>query len=303
MATTKHTRRKREYVDLTGRRFGKLFVVRRVGRDGKYQWWECRCNCGRIRTIYTARLTCGAMTSCGCSHKPVRIGRENLTGQQFGRWTVIGTAAEKGPGWKWLCRCECGTTALRSAYSLIRGHSRSCGCYRNEVTGNRTRTHGMTETAEYAIWQGIKRRCLNPNEEAYPNYGGRGIIICDRWRDSFGAFLEDMGPRPGPEYSVDRFPDNDGNYEPGNCRWATGSQQMRNTRLTRWVEAFGVRLPLQTWAEWADVPAGTIASRLDHLNWSPEWAVWLPSADGLGKGSLPERIASIESLRAIAATA
>ena len=90
----------------------------------------------------------------------------------------------------------------------------------------------MTETLTYKIWENMIQRCANPNHTAWEWYGGRGIQVCDRWRDSFLAFLEDMGPRPGPELSIDRI-DNDGNYEPGNCRWATQNQQVRNSRRNR----------------------------------------------------------------------
>jgi len=88
------------------------------------------------------------------------------------------------------------------------------------------------KSAEYHVWEGIKQRCLNPNRRGYEYWGGRGITICERWLD-FENFYADMGPRPGAGYSIDRYPDNDGNYEPGNCRWATASEQQRNTRRRR----------------------------------------------------------------------
>jgi hypothetical protein len=149
-------------------------------------------------------------------------------GDRFGRLTTVeDLGVEPGKGRIWRCRCDCGNEVSVPAKQL-KYKQRSCGC----IT---TRTHGRSRDAgsknlspTYAIWAQVIQRCTNPKSSAWKWYGARGITVCDRWRYSFSAFLEDMGERP-EGLSIDRI-DNDGNYEPGNCRWATKSQQNANRR-------------------------------------------------------------------------
>lgn len=122
--------------------------------------------------------------------------------------------------------------------------------------------HGMTGTPEYNTWYGMLARCRNPNHVGYPDYGGRGITVCKRWEDSFEAFYSDMGPRPTPEHSIDRWPNKDGNYEPGNCRWATPTEQARNTSKTVFLTFKGERLPLAELSERTGVSRMLIKYRL-----------------------------------------
>lgn len=152
-------------------------------------------------------------------------------GDRHGRLTAISQAGRtKAGGVVWLFRCDCGTETAISA-SRVRDKdepTRSCGCLKREHDA-KLRLHGLTDTPEHKAWMGMRARCYNPNHQSYKNYGGRGITVCDRWRDSFHSFLEDMGPRPADHLSLDRR-DNDRGYEPGNCRWATDLQQNRNRR-------------------------------------------------------------------------
>jgi len=157
-----------------------------------------------------------------------------LTDKQFGRWLVVARGDNSLQGkTQWLCQCVCGEFSLVLGTSLTRGFSQSCGCLSIEKTSKRNATHGATKSNKdksiYNIWCTMKARCSNPNSHKYKSYGGRGIRVCDRWRDSFENFLNDMGERPGKGYSIDRI-DNDGNYEPGNCHWATAKEQRLNQR-------------------------------------------------------------------------
>jgi hypothetical protein len=119
----------------------------------------------------------------------------------------------------------------------------SCGCIGN----NAKKKHGMCTTPEYRAWHAMQKRCKS--KQFQKNYGDRNITVCQRWRDSFENFFADVGPRPSPDHSIDRFPNNDGNYEPGNVRWATWAEQIRNRRVTIMLTAFGRTMPLATWLE------------------------------------------------------
>jgi hypothetical protein len=184
----------------------------------------------------------------------------NLKGKRFGRLLVVEkTHIPNAHNAMWKCQCDCGNATVAAAANIGRT-TFSCGCLAKETAaallrGNTyTRTHNQSHTPEHDAWGRMQQRCYNPNDHKYPIYGARGITICQRWLDSFENFYADMGPRPSPKHSIDRYPNNDGNYEPENCRWATNPQQSRNKRTNNWITIEGVTLCLVDWCDRLGIP-------------------------------------------------
>lgn len=177
----------------------------------------------------------------------------DLTGKVFNKWTVIqeSKVQKKDSCILWTCVCECGTVKDVRGDQLKQGLSNSCGCYKIEKA-KAAIIHGASRRSgalkEYAAWQSMKARCYNPNFDQYYDYGGRGITVCERWLNSFENFFADMGKRPSPKHSLDRFPDTNGNYGPSNCRWATKKEQNSNTRANHFLEYKGRRMIITDWA-------------------------------------------------------
>lgn len=176
--------------------------------------------------------------------------RIDLTGQKFGRLTVIEVSHFERHHLRWKCLCECGNTAIVTTNGLRSGKSNSCGCYmidRIKETNSKQGGHSANENkATYTSWRSAISRCYNKNHPKYKDYGARGIIMCDRWLNSFENFLADMGRKPENK-TIDRFPDNNGIYELSNCRWATIWEQQKNLRSNVWYEHDGKRMIMADW--------------------------------------------------------
>lgn len=200
----------------------------------------------------------------------------DITGNKYNRLTAV----EHKGGRKWLFRCDCGEQVITSGADVRNGKTKSCGCYNREALVARNTTHGKTNHFMFGAWRDLKQRCYNPKNEAYPNYGGRGITVCDRWLESFENFLADMGERPEGK-SIDRI-DNDKGYEPSNCRWATRVEQANNTRRNTYIEVDGLILLKKGWAEKMGISIYTINKRLDR-GWPPHLAVTKPASEGVSQ--------------------
>lgn len=171
--------------------------------------------------------------------------RIELAGQRFERLLVI----EKAPSTtvtRWHCVCNCGESRVVATFNLIKGRAKSCGCLQKEITSRRSTTHGLTKSGAWKSWRAMWSRCTVVTNGSYPNYGGRGIAVCDRWK-SFENFYADMGDRPAG-MTLDRHPHADGNYEPGNCRWAGKEAQDTNKRTNVYVTWNGRTLTYSQWA-------------------------------------------------------
>lgn len=187
-------------------------------------------------------------------------------GQVFNSFTTI-RPEKLGHRSGWLCRCECGVEKVVYSQKLTSGLYKSCGCKRAENISKAVTRHGMTSRgnmpSEYSVWRGIKTRCLNPKTRHYSRYGGRGIKICDEWKNDFEAFYKSVGPRPSKHHTIDRI-DNDGDYEPSNVRWATSMQQGRNKSTNVMVEMNGRMVTLAEVSQETGIGYSTLYYRLKN---------------------------------------
>lgn len=268
---------------LSGVRFGRWVVLKEGQRRGYAIYWLCRCDCGVEREIYGNGLKAGASLSCGClkadrTRQTAIEKSEVRAGGKWGRWTVLSDVPSRR--FYRMCRCECGVEREVVLSALLSGRSRSCGCAqgkRQRTTRRQFSQHGMTGTPTWLSWIGMIQRCTDPNHESYKHYGGKDINVCERWK-AFENFLADMGERP-EGLTLDRK-DGTRGYDPGNCRWATRTEQVLNRtgvehRLggtRRLLTHEGATLNMTEWAERQGVGRVTIFARL-RRGWTTEEAL------------------------------
>lgn len=212
----------------------------------------------------------------------------DLTGSKFGRWTVIRyEGINKLHRSMWMCRCECGTEKVIAGYSLTRGGTKSCGCLAKELVIDRNKkrfTHKMSKSRLYEIWALIKQRCYNKKNKDYKSYGGRGIAMCDEWKKDFISFFDwSMANGYNPKLTIDRV-NNNGNYSPDNCRWATLQEQANNKRVNRLISYKNEIHTIAEWARQVNIKERIIRSRLS-MGWSFEKACEKPVGKYVRKNS------------------
>ena len=260
--------------DLKGLKFGRLTVLEKAESqktpNGTVRtMWKCQCDCGNIVYRSQQNLRNVKHPSCGCWKNELTSERrlEDLTGQRFGRLTVIERAETTNVSTRWKCICDCGNECTVIAQNLKRGHTISCGCYREEVRPLQQFKHGYRHTRIYNIYGKIKDRCYNRNNPNYSRYGGRGITMCDEWLNDPKAFCEwayAHGYKEDASYgecTIDRR-DNNKEYSPENCRIATEKVQANNRRSNLLIEHNG---ETKTLAEWRDFFGMTQSKAHYHL--------------------------------------
>ena len=225
--------------------------------------------CSKVFWVFSYRVRSAKYCSKRCQEKGKLI---DMTGKRFGKWLVLERAGrDKGGNTLWLCKCECGKESAVRGNFLRRGLSKSCGC-------NALVTHGMARRNKqhplYCVWISMKARCYNAKSKDYKRYGGRGIAVCERWRNSFVNFFADMAERL-EGMSIDRI-DNDRGYSPENCRWATKIEQNRNRKKNIVVTFKGQTKPLTEWAKELGINHSTLSWRLNK-GWSTEKALTVPA--------------------------
>lgn len=199
---------------------------------------------------------------------------KDLTNREFGRLIVKYRVESKNGRAQWFCECKCGKTTIAAGKYIISGQTRSCGCLHLEKIAKGNPKHGMNRTPEHIAWKRMKARCYNIKGPDFADYGARGIVVCDGWLHSFANFYANVGPRPSPQHSIDRI-NNNGNYEPGNVRWATSTQQARNKRNNHHITFNNETLTIPEWAEKLNVPYARLVMRF-YKGWPEDLALTLP---------------------------
>lgn len=221
-----------------GKKFGRFTVICDVSQVGETTMWKLLCECGAVVIANAHSVKRGESRSCGCYQRDFQRQlkrHKHVAGEKYNRLTFLAPKEEGcSDSTKWLMRCDCGVEKYMVASRVARGSTKSCGCLVREMAAAKGRTHGMHGTLTHNSWEKIRARCYNKKNNRYTETGGRGIVMCDRWRDSFENFYADMGERPAGKQIFRK--DINGNYTPENCVWRLPSEAMRNNRRSKIVE-------------------------------------------------------------------
>lgn len=248
-------------IDLTGQRFGKLIVIEKAFKDKRGQWsWLCKCDCGNIKSVLGANLRRDNTKSCGCIN--LRI---DITGKRYGMLVALSLAYVKNQSCVWLCKCDCGNETTARVGTLTMGRKLSCGCKEGNIT------HGATHTTLYKKYQSMLKRCSNKKDK---DYGGRGITVCDEWKEDFLAFYN-WAHSNGYEknLTIERI-DVNGNYCPENCTWISSEKQANNKTNSRYFTYKGETKNTKQWAADLGFCEKTMRERL--RKWTIEEALTTP---------------------------
>jgi hypothetical protein len=218
------------------------------------------------------RLLCETYPACYrplmSKEKTTGIYMDVVPGTRYHFLTVLRAEKEGYDTYYWICRCDCGKEKRFRAKNVRRGASKSCGCYRIKLLKEARTTYGSVRNPVWRAYHNMLTRCYNANADCFPSYGGRGIAVCNKWKESVDAFIQDIGPRPSPKHTLDRI-DNDGHYDPDNCRWALPKVQVYNRRTTVRISHLGDLLTIPEWAERTGIDQQTIRHRRQR-GWPPE---------------------------------
>lgn len=259
-------------IDITGNRYNYLTVIGFFGDRNKTneKLWRCKCDCGKEILVRGQDLKSGNTKSCGCKFRF----KDHIENKRFGRVVVIRRTIGKNGSYKYLCKCDCGKVFETWGGCLKTGDTKSCGCLNDEKRRGR-KTHGKSKSRLYSIYSSMKQRCYNTKLRAYKRYGGRGITICKEWENSFNSFqswAESNGYKE--DLTIERI-DNNGNYEPSNCKWANKKEQARNRNTSKRLEYKGQIYTYAEWGEFKGLTSSIISARIRN-GWSIEKTLETP---------------------------
>ncbi len=271
-------------LSIIGKRFGKLTVVSFLEMRKYASFFNCLCDCGKTTVVMRGNLMKKNTLSCGCYNKQ-RINETcfvDRTGQKFNRLTFVKFIEVKNKTTYWEVKCDCGFIKTISSSGVVSGKIISCGCYRNQILRS-PKTHGGSHDTLYGLWRGIIQRCTDKNCKIYKHYGGRGISICNEWKNDYLVF-KNWAIQNGysKELSIERI-ENNGNYEPGNCRWATDKEQSRNRRNNVRITIDGVTKILKDWCIEYGVNSNSVSTRINR-GWNAIEALRTPMGPQRNKG-------------------